>query len=98
MENAMNIGQIESYLGSQSEYLLGFNTPKISKAGLHLPSGSFIDDIFAHSDRSIQTLKSLNSLFNHGRLGGTGYVSILPVDQGIEHSAGASFAKKPRLF
>ncbi len=94
----MNIGQIESYLGSQSEYLLGFNSPKIPKAGLHLPSGSFIDDIFTHSDRNIQTLKSLQSLFDHGRLGGTGYVSILPVDQGIEHSAGASFAKNPDYF
>ena len=94
----MDITQIESYLGSQSEYLLGFNTPKISKSTLHLPSGSFIDDIFAHSDRNIQTLRSIQSLFNHGRLGGTGYVSILPVDQGIEHSAGASFAKNPDYF
>ena len=94
----MNIAEIESYLGTQSEYLLGFNSPKIPKSSLHLPSGSFIDDILSQSDRNIQTLKSLQSLFNHGRLGGTGYVSILPVDQGIEHSAGASFAKNPDYF
>lgn len=94
----MNIAAIEQMLESRAEALLGFNTPKISKDRLYLPSSTFVDDVFADSDRNIQTLRSLQTLFNHGRLGGTGYVSILPVDQGIEHSAGASFAKNPDYF
>lgn len=94
----MNFSEIQSLLGDQAEHLLGFDAPKISKDNLHLPSSTFIDDVFVQSDRNIQTLRSLQTLFNHGRLGGTGYVSILPVDQGIEHSAGASFAKNPDYF
>ena len=94
----MNLSSIEQQLGEQAEHLLGFASPKIAKERLALPSASFVDDVFADSDRNIQTLRSLQTLFNHGRLGGTGYVSILPVDQGIEHTAGASFAKNPDYF
>ena len=94
----MSLSTIEQQLGEQAEHLLGFASPKISKDRLALPSPTFVDDVFADSDRNIQTLRSLQTLFNHGRLGGTGYVSILPVDQGIEHSAGASFAKNPDYF
>ena len=94
----MNISTIESQLGDKAEYLLGFDNPAISKDRLHLPGTDFVDRIFSSSDRNIQTLRSIQTLFNHGRLGGTGYVSILPVDQGIEHSAGASFAKNPDYF
>ncbi len=94
----MEIKEIESLLGDKAESLLGFDNPKIKKERLHLPSASFVSDVFGQSDRNIQTMRSLQTLFNHGRLGGTGYVSILPVDQGIEHSAGASFAKNPDYF
>jgi fructose-bisphosphate aldolase, class I len=65
---------------------------------LQLPSPAFVDTIFSQSNRNIQTLRSIAAIFNHGRLAGTGYVSILPVDQGIEHSAGASFAPNPLYF
>lgn len=94
----MSFSNIQSRLGDQAEYLLGFNTPKISKERLFLPSGDFVGQVFGASDRNIPTLRSLESLYSHGRLGGTGYLSILPVDQGIEHSAGASFAKNPDYF
>jgi len=72
--------------------------PKVAKAGLHLPGPDFVDRIYASTDRSPQVLRSLHQLFSTGRLGGTGYLSILPVDQGIEHSAGASFAPNPAYF
>ena len=94
----MTISHIESRLGEQAEYLLGFNSPKIAKSRLHLPGEDYVSRIFGASDRNIQTLRSLEALYSHGRLGGTGYLSILPVDQGIEHSAGASFAKNPDYF
>ncbi len=71
---------------------------KVDKAMLHLPGPDFVDRIFAQTDRNPQVLRNLSALFNHGRLAGTGYLSILPVDQGIEHSAGASFAKNPMYF
>lgn len=90
--------EITSLLGNQAENLLGFNNPKISKDQLHLPGGDFVDRIFAASDRNNQTLGSLQALYGTGRLANTGYLSILPVDQGIEHSAGASFAKNPAYF
>jgi fructose-bisphosphate aldolase, class I len=93
-----NIGRIEELLGEDGRALLDFNSPKISKDSLHTPGPDFIDRVWAHSDRSPQVLRSLQTLFDHGRLGGTGYVSILPVDQGIEHSAGASFAPNPIYF
>src|SRR5579883_3485444 len=89
---------IEEYLGDKATYLLGFNNPKIPKERLHLPSPDAVDRYFAPSDRNNRVLVNLQRMFNHGRLAGTGYVSILPVDQGIEHSAGASFAKNPDYF
>jgi class I fructose-bisphosphate aldolase len=89
---------IVDLLGDKAEYYLGFKNPKISKQRLHLPGGDFVDRIFSATDRNNRVLSNLQRLFSHGRLGGTGYVSILPVDQGIEHSAGASFAKNPDYF
>ncbi|MBO6576506.1 MAG: class I fructose-bisphosphate aldolase [Rhodothermales bacterium] len=85
-------------LGNEAGYLLDHSCKTISKDQLHLPGPDFVDRIFAQSDRNIQTLRSLQTLFGTGRLANTGYVSILPVDQGIEHSAGASFAKNPIYF
>ena len=89
---------IQSLLGDQAESLLGFNSPKIAKERLHLPGPDFVDRVFMQSDRNNRVLGNLAWMYNHGRLGGTGYLSILPVDQGIEHSAGASFAKNPDYF
>jgi class I fructose-bisphosphate aldolase len=91
-------GKIETYLGSKAESLLGFKSPKIAKERLHLPGPDFIDRVWTVSDRNVRVLANLQRLFGHGRLDGTGYMSILPVDQGIEHSAGASFAKNPDYF
>src|ERR1700742_3169338 len=84
--------------GSKIESLLGFKNPKISKERLHLPSPTFVDDVYAVTDRNVRVLTNLQRMFGHGRLRNTGYLSILPVDQGIEHSAGASFAKNPDYF
>src|SRR6266478_1138467 len=89
---------IQTYLGAKAELLLGFKSPKISKERLHLPGPDFVDRIWSVSDRSPRVLASLQRVFNTGRLSGTGYLSILPVDQGIEHSAAASFAKNPDYF
>jgi class I fructose-bisphosphate aldolase len=89
---------IQALLGSEAESLLGHTSKTITKEELTLPGPDFIDRVFLDSDRSPNVLRSLASLFNHGRLGGTGYLSILPVDQGIEHSAAASFAKNPIYF
>src|ERR1700693_6032668 len=91
-------GKIETYLGAKAESLLGFKAPKIAKERLHLPGPDFLDRVWAPSDRNVRVLASLHRLFHRGRLSGTGYLSILPVDQGIEHSAGASFAKNPDYF
>jgi class I fructose-bisphosphate aldolase len=88
MATTTSTGSIETYLGAKAEYFLGYKTPKIAKERLHLPGPDFIDRVWTLSDR----------MFRHGRLRGTGYLSILPVDQGIEHSAGASFAKNPDYF
>jgi class I fructose-bisphosphate aldolase len=85
-------------LAEKGDNLLSFDAPKISKEHLTLPSGDYIDTVMAHSDRNNRVLNNLGWLQNTGRLSGTGYVSILPVDQGIEHSAGASFAKNPIYF
>jgi class I fructose-bisphosphate aldolase len=90
--------EIVKLLGDNAKQLLEFNSPKIPKASLHLPGPDFIDRVWAHSDRNPRVLANLHRLFNTGRLAGSGYVSILPVDQGIEHSAGASFAKNPIYF
>jgi class I fructose-bisphosphate aldolase len=92
------LSNIEQLLGSKAESLLSFKSPKISKERLHLPGPDFIDRIYALTDRNIRVLTNLHRLFGTGRLGNTGYLSILPVDQGIEHSAGASFAKNPDYF
>jgi len=89
---------IEQYLGSKAESLLGFKNPKIAKERLHLPGPDFIDRVYAASDRNLRVLNNLHRMFFTGRLAGTGYLSILPVDQGIEHSGGASFAKNPDYF
>ncbi len=91
-------GKMETYLGAKAESLLGFKGPKIAKERLHLPGPDFIDRVWSASDRNVRVLANLHRLFHHGRLSGTGYMSILPVDQGIEHSGGASFAKNPDYF
>ena len=98
MATITSSGKIESYLGAKAEFFLGFKAPKISKERLHLPGPDFVDRIYAASNRSVRVLTNLQRIFDHGRLGRTGYLSILPVDQGIEHSAGASFAKNPDYF
>lgn len=94
----MNMQEISEILGSESEDLLGFDSPKVPSGSLHLPGPDWVDRVFADSDRPARVLENLKSMFAHGRLGGTGYLSILPVDQGIEHSAGASFAPNPAYF
>ena len=93
----MNYREIEQLLGAEAKTLLN-HEPKISRNRLHLPGPDFVDRVWVGSDRSPNVLRNLQTLFNTGRLGGTGYVSILPVDQGIEHSAGASFAPNPDYF
>jgi class I fructose-bisphosphate aldolase len=89
---------LEAILGADAEALLQHQCKTISKDLLHLPGPDSVERIFAASDRPSRVLTSLQSMLDHGRLGGTGYVSILPVDQGIEHSAGASFARNPAYF
>jgi class I fructose-bisphosphate aldolase len=88
---------LSSLLGDQADYLLSHEA-KISKDRLHLPGPDFVERVVTPSNRNAQTIRSLQGLLDHGRLGGTGYVSILPVDQGIEHSAAASFAPNPDYF
>src|SRR5210317_1675219 len=90
--------QIADVLGDEAGYLLEHTCSTISKDLLHLPGPDFVDRIFVNSDRNPQVLRSLQTLFGTGRLANSGYVSILPVDQGIEHSAGASFAPNPIYF
>jgi len=92
------IDTIVKNLGEKAEYYLGFKSPKIPKEKIHVPSGDWVDRIFAPTDRNNRVLGNLQRLFGTGRLAGTGYLSILPVDQGIEHAAGASFAKNPEYF
>jgi fructose-bisphosphate aldolase, class I len=98
MATTTSTGNIETYLGAKAEYFLGYKAPKISKERLHLPGPDFVDRIYAASNRNVRVLTNLQRIFGHGRLAHTGYLSILPVDQGIEHSAGASFAKNPDYF
>lgn len=95
---AVGYSKIQELLGADAEALLNYSTPKISKDNLALPSGDFVDKVWINSDRNPNVLRSLQTLFDTGRLRGTGYLSILPVDQGIEHSAGASFAPNPAYF
>lgn len=90
--------QIESYLGDEAKLLLEHKSTTIPKEQIHLPGPEFLENELIPSNRSPQVLRSLAELRDHGRLGGTGYLSILPVDQGIEHSAGASFAANPAYF
>ncbi len=89
---------IAQLLGDKAESLLNFTRPKIARERLHIPGPDMVDRIFSGSDRNNRVLVNLQRMIDHGRLGGTGYLSILPVDQGIEHSAGASFAKNPDYF
>jgi class I fructose-bisphosphate aldolase len=89
---------LQELLGDRADQLLGFNSPKIGKEHLHLPGPDWVDRIFAATDRNNRVLVNLQRFFSHGRLAGTGYLSILPVDQGIEHSGGASFAKNREYF
>jgi len=89
---------IERLLGEDAETLLGHRCKGIPREALHLPGPDFVDRIFLQTDRKPGVLRTLQSLYDHGRLAGTGYLSILPVDQGIEHSAGASFAPNPAYF
>lgn len=95
---ANDYSALQTILAGDSENLLGFDNPKISKDRLHQPSKKFIDEIFSISDRSKKVIANLERLRDTGRLSGTGYYSILPVDQGIEHSAGASFSLNPDYF
>lgn len=92
------MNKIEELLGSESDQLLNHKCTTIDKDLLNLPGPDFVDRVFSVSNRNPQVLRSLQDLYSHGRLGNTGYVSILPVDQGIEHSAGASFAPNPIYF
>jgi class I fructose-bisphosphate aldolase len=94
----MKVEKIAELLGKDNKYLLGFKTPKVKKNQLHTPGPDWIERIFVPSDRPNPMLRNMQLLFNTGRLAGTGYLSILPVDQGIEHSAGASFAPNPIYF
>tara|TARA_B110000046_G_scaffold48975_1_gene54469 strand:+ start:35155 stop:36213 length:1059 start_codon:yes stop_codon:yes gene_type:complete len=94
----MSINNIEELLGKDADALLNHNCTTISKDMLHLPGADFVDRVFKDTNRSNQVLKSLQALYGHGRLANTGYLSMLPVDQGIEHTAGASFAPNPIYF
>ena len=89
---------IENFLGKEASYLLDHKCDTVKKEHLHLPGPDFVDRVMTTSDRNPVVLRNMQTLFNNGRMGGTGYVSILPVDQGIEHTAGASFAPNPIYF
>jgi class I fructose-bisphosphate aldolase len=93
-----SLGKIEEVLGADAQGLLEYKSKTIPKEQLHLPGPDFVDRVWKDSDRPTRVLRSLESLLDHGRLAGTGYLSILPVDQGIEHTAGASFAPNPIYF
>ncbi|MBN1814079.1 MAG: class I fructose-bisphosphate aldolase [Anaerolineae bacterium] len=92
------MNEILGLLGTQADYLLGYECTGIPKEMLHLPGPDFVDRVMAQTDRSVAVLRNMQTIFNTGRLGGTGYLSILPVDQGVEHSGGASFAPNPIYF
>ncbi len=94
---ATTLSEIEKLLGNETESLLNHKC-KVSKERLHLPDGNWVDRIFTETDRNPRVLRSLQALYSHGRLADTGYLSILPVDQGVEHAAGASFAPNPDYF
>src|SRR6201999_3947378 len=90
--------KIEELLGDEAESLLTYQSKTIPRENLHLPGPDFVDRVLAYSDRSSVVMRNLQTVYNTGRLSKTGYLSILPVDQGIEHSAGASFAPNPQYF
>ena len=90
--------QLYELLGEEAEFLMNYKCKCVPKEDLKLPGPDWVDRIHLGSDRPVRVLRSLETLFNHGRLAGTGYLSILPVDQGVEHSAGASFAPNPIYF
>ncbi len=92
------IDKIVALLGDRADYLLNHKNTTVPREKLHLPGPDFVDRVVYHSNRNINVMKNLEWMFHHGRLAGTGYLSILPVDQGIEHSAGASFAPNPDYF
>ncbi len=94
----MSYSEIQKILGADAEKFLKHSCKTVAKENLHLPGPDWVDRIFAVSDRNVRVLRSLSSLFNTGRLAHTGYLSILPVDQGVEHTAGASFAPNPEYF
>jgi len=98
IHNMSKIDYIRELLGGEADELLGFNNPKINKDSLYLPGHDFVDRVFTDTDRPTNVLRNLKSIFNHGRLNGTGHLSILPVDQGIEHSANASFTPNPIYY
>ena len=90
--------QIIELLGSEAKHLLDYECTAIPADALHSPGPDYVDRVFSQTDRPVPVLRNLQTPFDSGRLGGTGYTSILPVDQGIEHTAGASFAPNPRYF
>ena len=92
------MSKITDLLGDKAGFYLDHTCKTVDKSLLHIPSPTIIDEVWRESDRNIQTLRSLQSILSHGRLANTGYVSILPVDQDIEHTAGASFAPNPIYF
>ena len=94
----MSYAEIQALLGKDADTLLNHQCKTVPKEKLHLTGPDWVERIFGPSDRNIRVLRNLQSIFKHGRLGGTGYLSILPVDQGIEHTAGASFAPNPEYF
>jgi class I fructose-bisphosphate aldolase len=98
MATTLSNSQITQYLGDKADYLLGFKAPKIARERLNLPGPDFVDRVCSLSDRNNRVLANLHRMYSTGRLRGSGYLSILPVDQGIEHSGGASFAKNPDYF
>src|SRR4051812_26454963 len=98
MTMTIDNSKIKDLLGPDADALLRYEAKGFNKSALHLPGPDFVDRVVSATDRSVNVLRNFNQIINHGRLAGTGYVSILPVDQGIEHSAGASFAPNPMYF
>src|SRR3954470_9348533 len=98
MTMTINNSKIKDLLGADANELLSYQAKGFNKTALHLPGPGFVDRVVSATDRPLNVLRNFNALLNNGRLAGTGYVSILPVDQGIEHSAGASFASNPMYF
>ena len=94
----LTYSKIQSILGEKAEYLLDYTAKGLPKEKLHLPTPQWVEQIFTQSDRNNRVLNNLQRLYSTGRLANTGYLSILPVDQGIEHSAGASFSPNPDFF